>query len=213
MNRGRCRILVATRSVPKLAELRTLLGDLPVDVVSLADLELEPTAAEEELERFETFAENAAAKARYFHRLTGLPAIADDSGLCVDALGGEPGVRTKRFAPEELAARWGRDAANNRYLLERLGRVPEEERGAEYRCALAGVARGDPFMVEGRVRGRITAEPRGKGGFGYDPLFYYPPAGGTFAELPPAVKREHSHRAEAIRGLRPWVEALVEGGG
>lgn len=204
-------VLVATRSPHKLAEIREILGDVPVDFLSLIELGIEPVPEERDIERFVTFAENALAKARHFHARADLPTVADDSGLCVDALGGAPGVRTKRFAPEAMAERWGRDEANNRHLLERLRGVPEDGRGAEYRCAIAAVggAAGEPFLSEGRVRGRIARTPRGEGGFGYDPLFVFPPRGRTFAELPPSVKRAHSHRAEALRRLRPWLEALV----
>jgi rfaE bifunctional protein nucleotidyltransferase chain/domain len=114
------RILVATRSRHKLEEIRDLLGDLPFDFVSLADLGVEELPEEEGIEVYDSFAENAAAKARYFRRLTGLPTVADDSGLCVDALDGGPGVHTKRFAPPSWVEAHGRDEANNLYLLERL---------------------------------------------------------------------------------------------
>lgn len=228
-------MLVATRNAHKLSEIRDILRDVPVTFLSLSELGVEPKPEEAELERFETFVENALSKARYFHARAGLPTLADDSGLCVEALEGGPGVRTRRFAPEELAARWGRDEANNRYLLQRLEGLAEGERGAEYRCAVAvvgGAGRARPvgrgpdveaaattdrdtsddhtFVSEGRVTGRIALEPRGEGGFGYDPLFVFPPLGRTFAELPEDVKREKSHRARALRGLRPWLDALIE---
>lgn len=192
--------------------MREILGDAPAEFLSLAALGVPPSPEEVGLERHETFAENALAKARHFHRLTGFPTLADDSGLCVDALAGRPGVRTKRFAPPELAARWGQDEANNRLLLERLRGVPEDLRGAEYRCAIAAVAGAGEAAFEGRVRGRIGSAPRGTGGFGYDPLFVLPEYGRTFAELPPEVKARTSHRAEALRKLRPWLERLAEGG-
>ncbi len=199
-------LLVATRSAHKLAELRGLLGDSRFDLVSLADLDLPPTPAEAEIERHSTFEENALAKADYFHRMTGLPTIADDSGLRVDALDGGPGVRTKRFAPQEMAERLGRDAANNAYLLERLEGVAADARGAHYVCALA-VADGDErLIVRGRVDGRIATELRGRGGFGYDPLFVVPEHERTFGELPPEVKAALSHRARAVEALRPWLE-------
>lgn len=210
-------MLIATRSPHKLAEIREILGDLPLRFLSLAELGVDPRPEEEEIERHDSFRDNAVAKARYFHARVGLPAVADDSGLCVDALGGGPGVRTKRFAPRRLVARFGLDEANNRWLLERLEGVPPAGRAAEYRCAIAAV--GGPersreaqeaFVSEGRVAGRIARAPRGEGGFGYDPLFVFPPRGRTFAELPPEVKREHGHRARAVQGLRPWLEALWE---
>lgn len=202
---SRPRLLVATRSPHKLEELRELAGELEIDFVSLADLEVPETDEEAGIEVHETFAENAMAKARHFHRRTGLSTLADDSGLCVDALGGGPGVRTKRFAPDELVERWGRDEANNRHLLERLEGVPREERGAHYHCSLAVRTEAESFVVQGKVDGRIATEPRGEGGFGYDPLFVLPEHGGTYAELPPEVKRSTSHRAEAIRALLPWL--------
>lgn len=203
---------MATRSPHKLREIREILGDAPAEFLSLADLGLPASPEEEGLERFDTFAENALAKARHFHGLTGLPTLADDSGLCVDALEGGPGVRTKRFAPPELTARWGRDEANNRFLLESLRRVPDEGRWAEYRCAIAAVTEEGEAVFEGRVRGRIGSEPRGRGGFGYDPVFVIPEYGRTLAELPPEVKARTSHRAAALRQLRPWLEGLAEGG-
>lgn len=201
----RPRILVATRSPHKLEELRDLAGDLALDVVSLADLDVPEIEEEKGIEVHGTFAENAAAKARHFHERTGLPTLADDSGLCVDALGGGPGVRTKRFAPEEMVRRFGRDEANNGYLLQRLSGVPEGRRGAHYHCSLAVKTEDEAFVVDGKVHGRIAREARGEGGFGYDPLFVVPEHGRTFAELPPEVKQAMSHRAEAIRALLPWL--------
>jgi non-canonical purine NTP pyrophosphatase (RdgB/HAM1 family) len=207
------RVLVATRSRHKLAEIRDLLGDLPFEFVSLADLGVEELPEEEGIEVYDTFAENAAAKARYFRRLCGLPTVADDSGLCVDALDGGPGVHTKRFAPEDRVDERGRDAANNRYLLERLDDVPPEERGAHYHCAAAVEADGASFVVHGQVHGRIAEEPRGEGGFGYDPLFLIPERGATFGELPLEVKQAMSHRARAFEKLRPWLMDRAEGVG
>lgn len=205
----RARFLVATRSEHKLKEIRELLGDLPLVFVSLDELGVEELPEEAKIEVHETFAENARAKADHFRHRTGLPTMADDSGLCVDALEGGPGVRTKRFAPPEMVRTHGRTAANNLHLLERLSGVPETERGACYRCALAVVTGDDEgsTVVEGEVCGRIATEPRGEGGFGYDPLFFLPEHGGTYAELPERVKRETSHRARAVRALRPWLEA------
>lgn len=204
-------VLVATRSRHKLAEIRDLVAGLPVELVSPADLGLEVEPAEERLEVHETFAGNALAKARHFRRRSGLPTFADDSGLCVDALDGAPGVRTRRFAPEALAARIGRDAANNRHLLERLAEVPPERRSARYRCAVAAVdGAGEPFVTEGTVEGRIARAPRGKGGFGYDPLFVPEGEERTYAELPAEVKRRTSHRARAVRQLTPWLRELAE---
>lgn len=205
-------VLVATRSEHKLAEIREL-ADVPdLELVSLLDIGLPPAPEEEEIESHDTFEANAEAKAEYFWARTGLPTVADDSGLCVDALDGGPGVRTKRFAPEELASELGRDAANNRHLLERLNGVAAGERGAHYVCALAVAAGDERLVVRGQVDGRIAEEQRGAGGFGYDPLFIIPEHERTFGELPPEVKAGMSHRARAVEALRPWlVRQATEG--
>ncbi len=201
-------VLVATRSPHKLQEIRELLSDSPYEVVSLEELGEEERAEEEQIERFDSFEENALAKARYFHARTGRFTMADDSGLCVDALDGRPGVHTKRFAPEQLARRWGRAEANNRYLLEKLHGVPDEERTARYRCAIAAYDGSRSLIWTGRVEGRIAGDPRGTGGFGYDPLFIVPEYGKTFAELPAEVKNSMSHRARALEQVRRWFRKL-----
>lgn len=208
---GPGRILVATRSPHKLEEIRDLLGDLPVAFLSPEEAGLERRDEEEEIEVHDTFDENAAAKARYFHRRSGLPTVADDSGLCVDALDGGPGVHTKRFAPEEMAERYGRTEANNRHLLHRMEGIPPEERGAHYHCSVAVETADESFVVQGKVHGRIARKPRGEGGFGYDPLFLLPDRGATFAELPAEVKQARSHRARAFGELRPWLETRASG--
>lgn len=202
-------VLVATRSAHKLREIRGLLSDLPVRLLGPADLGLRENEEEQELEPFDTFARNALSKAKYFHRRSGLPVLADDSGLCVDALGGGPGVRTRRFAPPELVARWGRDEANNRWLLERLENTEEGRRGAHYRCAVALTDDLSHEVVEGIVRGRIACRPSGSGGFGYDPLFVPEGRDRTYAELPAAVKTATSHRSKAVRRARGWIEREV----
>lgn len=202
------RVLVATRSSHKLEEIRELLSDLRYEVVSLKEIGEEERPEEEGIEEFESFEENALAKARYFQARTDRFTMADDSGLCVDALDGGPGVHTKRFAPEALARRWGRDEANNRYLLEKLHGVPDEERTARYRCAIAVYDGSRCRIWSGSVEGRIAREPRGTGGFGYDPLFVVPEHGKTFAELPAQVKNSMSHRARALEQVRDWFESL-----
>lgn len=204
-------LLVATRSAHKLEEIRDLLRDVPIRVVGLADIGLPRLAEEDELEPFDTFERNALSKARYFHSRSGVPTLADDSGLCVDALDGGPGVRTKRFAPDEWAERWGRDEANNRWLLHRLEGVPPEARGARYRCAIAIADDLDHATFEGEVEGRIAHTPGGHGGFGYDPLFVPEGEGGTYAELPAEAKRATSHRGRAVRAAIPWLQALARG--
>lgn len=202
-------VLVATRSAHKLREIRGLLADLPVRLLGPADLGLAETEEEDALEPFDTFTLNALSKAKYFHRRSGLPVLADDSGLCVDALGGGPGVRTRRFAPADRVARWGRDEANNRWLLEQLDGVADGLRGAQYRCAVALTDDLSHEIAEGVVRGRIARGPGGSGGFGYDPLFIPEGYGCTYAELPAAVKAATSHRANAIRQASGWIEREV----
>jgi XTP/dITP diphosphohydrolase len=200
----RPRLLVATRSVHKLRELRELL-DLPEGVlVSLDDLGVEG----EPEETGETFRTNAAIKARFGVRATGLPTLADDSGIEVDALGGAPGVRTRRYAGEDAT-----DLDNNRKLLAALDGLPPEQRGARYVCVLAlGTAtevgpRGgiDLIFTRGTLRGRIAAGPKGTGGFGYDPIFepwMEAPGGRTLGEWSADAKNGISHRAAAARRMR-----------
>jgi XTP/dITP diphosphohydrolase len=198
------RLLVATRSTHKLRELRELLR-LPDGVlVSLDDLGVEG----EPIEDGETFETNAAIKARFGLRATGLPTLADDSGIEVDALGGAPGVRTRRYAGEDAT-----DEDNNRKLLGALDGLPPAERGARYVCVLA-LARPDGLgprggvdltFTRGTLRGRIAPGPRGSGGFGYDPIFEpssEPVGGRTLGEWSAEAKNEISHRSAAARRMR-----------
>ena len=204
------RLLVATRSVHKLRELRELLDLDHTTLVSLDDLGIEGDPVEDGA----TFETNAAIKARFGVRATGLPTLADDSGIEVDALGGAPGVRTRRYAGEDAT-----DAANNAKLLDALRGLPPEERGARYVCVLAlalpdaAGPRGGVRLVtaRGTCRGRIAAEPRGTGGFGYDPIFEpasEPPGGRTLGLWTPAEKNAISHRARAARRMAPRLVAL-----
>ncbi len=206
----RRQLLVATRSVHKLRELRELLDLQRTDLVSLDDLGVPGDPAE----TGDTFETNAAIKARFGVRATGLPTLADDSGLEVDALGGGPGVRTRRYAGQNAT-----DDANNARLLEALRGLPPERRGARYVCVLAvalpGRAgpRGGLGLVRARgtCRGRIATEPRGTGGFGYDPIFEpasEPPGGRTLGLWMPAEKHAISHRARAARRLAPRLREL-----
>ncbi|KVV37175.1 non-canonical purine NTP pyrophosphatase [Burkholderia territorii] len=189
------RIVLASNNAGKLREFTALFSTVGIDIVPQGEL-----AVPEAEEPFGTFIENALTKARHASRLTGLPAIADDSGLCVRALRGAPGVYSARYAQRAGGAKG--DAANNAYLVEQLRGV--RDRRAYYCCVLALVRHADdpePLFAEGRWQGEIVDTPRGEHGFGYDPYFYLPSLGATAAELEPAVKNTHSHRALALKAL------------
>jgi XTP/dITP diphosphohydrolase len=196
------KLLVATRSGGKQREIRRVLEPAGLDVVFPDELGLWETPTEELLELAESFEGNARHKAEHFARLVGLPTVADDSGLEVFALGGAPGVRSKRFAGATGSAD-AVDAANNAELLRRLQGAPDGRRRARYRCVLVLLreASAVPAVFEGVCGGRILAAPRGGGGFGYDPLFYSDELGCTFAEATPARKDQVSHRGRALRAL------------
>ena len=193
------RVLVATRNEGKRRELVALLAPLGSEVVSLATIGLAETPAEEAIEAHDTFEENALAKARYFHRLSGLPAVADDSGLAVDALGGAPGVRSRRWSGRSDLSGPALDRANNQLLVERLRGVAD--RGASFVCAAAFVDGDREIVRRGETRGRIVDEPRGTSGFGYDPHFLSADLGRTFGEATAEEKARVSHRARALRAL------------
>jgi XTP/dITP diphosphohydrolase len=197
----RPRIVLATRSVHKLRELRELLALEHADLVSLDELGVEG----DPIEDGETFETNARIKARFAARATGLPALADDSGIEVDALDGGPGVRTRRYAGQQAT-----DEQNNAKLLGALDGLPPERRGARYVCVLAFAepapqARAPSIVTaRGTCRGRIAAAPKGTGGFGYDPIFEperEPPGGRTLGEWSTAAKHRISHRARAARRM------------
>ena len=198
------KLLVGTRSPGKTREIRELFAGLPFDLVFPADRLLAPLPEEADLERAMSYAENAVAKARYYATRAGLPAVADDSGIEVEYIGGAPGPRSARWA----GASGDVDAANNALLLEQLAGVPQESRGARYRCVVAFLATPSnvPEIVEATCEGFILTEPRGTGGFGYDPLFYSPELHMTFGEAPPAAKHRVSHRGRAFRAL---IEVLL----
>ena len=204
------RLLVATRNPGKVREIREMLRALPGrEVVGLDDLGLPESPEEDAVEAFETFEENALAKARYYAARTGELALADDSGLCVDALGGAPGVRSRRFAAADEARGERQDEANNRHLLELLREVPDGARTARYVCAAAlAWPDGREAVRTGTCGGVILREPRGTGGFGYDPLFYVEAEGASFGELPAERKHALSHRGRAVRAI---LEALDRG--
>jgi XTP/dITP diphosphohydrolase len=207
----RPRLLIATHSAHKLAELRDLLELEHAELLSLDDLAI----VEDPAETGETFETNARIKARFGARRTGLPTLADDSGLEVDALDGGPGVRTRRYAGPAAS-----DLDNNVKLLAALDGLPPERRGARYVCVLA-LALPRPGAdhraavpirsVRGTTRGRIATAPRGTGGFGYDPIFEpagEPPGGRTFGLWTPEAKHTVSHRGRAARRMTPILREL-----
>ncbi len=206
------KLAVATRNQDKLREIEPLFRGTPIRLASLADLGVARRPEEDRLERFTSFAQNALAKAQYFHGRTGLPMMAEDSGIVVDALDGEPGYRSKRYAPEEMQAEHGVDRANNLYLLRRMRNVPDGQRTAHFHCAVAIVLEDESRLFGGRVDGILLRGPRGEGGFGYDPLFFLPERGVTTAQLTVAEKNEISHRGQAIRAARDWLVERISGG-
>lgn len=195
------KLVLASNNAKKLTELQALFMPLGIELVTQGSLGI-PEAEEP----FETFAENALAKARHAAKLSGLPALADDSGLSVDALGGAPGVRSARYALDAGGEK--SDAANNERLLHDMAHVAD--RRARFVCALVAVRRADdpePLIAMGRWSGEILNAPNGEGGFGYDPLMHIPALGQTVASLGAAVKNQHSHRALAAAQL---IEQLRE---
>jgi XTP/dITP diphosphohydrolase len=204
------RLLVATRSTHKLAELRQLLALPRAELVTFDDVGID----EDVEETGSTFEANARLKARFAARASGLPSLADDSGIEVDALGGRPGVRTRRYAGEDAT-----DAQNNAKLLGELDGLPPERRAARYVCVLAlalpgraGPRGGQPVIsVRGTCRGRIAATGKGNGGFGYDPIFEpasEPPGGRTLGEWSQDEKNRISHRGAAARRMTPILREL-----
>lgn len=195
------RLLVATRNEGKVEEYEELLAGLPL---ALTFLTREGIAAEVE-ETGSTFKENAVQKAEEYARLSGLLTLADDSGLEVDALRGDPGVRSARYAGVGAT-----DEDRYRLLLDKMREIPWAERAARFRCVVA-VAEpgGDRLTSEGICEGVIAFSPEGSYGFGYDPVFFLPQFGQTMAQLPPEVKNRISHRARAAEEIRPQLERLV----
>jgi XTP/dITP diphosphohydrolase len=203
MTGSAAKLVLATRNPAKLAELSRILADgrVPVDLVTLDDFPQLPEVAE----TGRTFAENALLKARAVAAFTGLPAVADDSGICIDALNGMPGV---------LSARWsgghGDDEANLRLVLSQLADVPAGRRGAHFACAAALVLpSGAERVTEGVLDGSVIDAPRGTNGFGYDPIFVPDSSALTTAEMSPADKDKISHRGRALRALAPVIAALL----
>ena len=203
-------LVLATRNEGKTEEIRALLAEFPVDIKNLTDFGPTPKIEEDG----QTFEDNAVKKARFIAKILGFPALADDSGLMVEALGNGPGVRSARYAGEEAS-----DADNNAKLLKELEKV--ENRTAAFACVIAiAVPWGPALIYEGRCEGIITNEQVGTKGFGYDPVFYYPPLQKTFAQLSTEEKNQVSHRGQALRQLRDefdkvlvWLrQRLVESG-
>jgi XTP/dITP diphosphohydrolase len=194
------RVVLASGNRGKLAELRELLGGLGLELVAQAELGVDD-AEETGL----TFVENALLKARHAARISGLPALADDSGICVDALGGAPGLYSARYC-----GRHGDDAANNALLLSKLEGLPPAARGAHFHCTLVLLRHAEdpaPLIADGRWPGRILDAPRGAGGFGYDPLFLPHDFECAAAELPSDIKNKASHRGLAMNQLLALVRA------
>lgn len=208
------RLVVATRNPGKVREIHAMLAGLGgYDVVGLADLAIPESPDEDAVEAFDSFEENALAKARYFAEKTGLLALADDSGICVDALGGAPGVRSRRFAAADVARGERQDDANNRHLLHLLRDVEDDARTARYVCAAAlAWPDGRDLVRTGSCEGVLLHAPRGQGGFGYDPLFYLEGEGMTFGELPAGRKNALSHRGRAVRAVVDALAGVDEGG-
>ena len=189
------KLVLASGNAGKLAEIREVLADLSIELVAQGELGVEDAE-----ETGASFVENAILTARHASRLSGLPALGDDSGLCVDALQGAPGLLSARYAGEH-----GNSAANIAKLLEALKDVAEAERDAHFFCVIVLMRHADdpaPLIAEGRWPGRILDAPRGHGGFGYDPIFFDPRHNASAAELEPAVKNRISHRGQALVHLR-----------
>ncbi|HKM43229.1 MAG TPA: XTP/dITP diphosphatase [Limnochordia bacterium] len=194
------RLLVASHNEHKIREIKELTAHLKLDVVGLPEVGDFPPVVEDG----DTFQANARKKAVEIAELSGVLVLADDSGLEVDALGGAPGVHSARFAGEPCS-----DQRNNTLLLERLRGYPVEQRGAAFRCAMALARPGGPVeLTEGVCRGQILFEPRGTGGFGYDPLFFVPEYEKSFAELGSQVKNRISHRYLAMQKMLEVIERL-----
>ena len=194
-------LLVATTNRGKLAEYKSLLVGLDLEFVTLDQAGIRQEAEE----NYATFIENARSKARFYAGLSGLLTLADDSGLEVDALGGEPGVRSSRYAGDNTT-----DVDRISFLLNKLKDVPPEKRQARFKCVIAIASpNGHVETVSGECEGLIALEPRGENGFGYDPIFYLPQYGKTIAEMDSELKNEISHRGRAARKAREVLACML----
>ena len=206
-------LLLATRSAGKLRELHEIFDEFGLEVTDVSSLGIPESLAEDQLERFETFEENALAKARYFFDISGgLPTFGDDSGMCVDVLDGEPGVYSKRWSGSEGLDREPLDAANNAKLVARMAAARRKDEmlftdSARYVCVAAFRDHSGIEMRRGEIEGRVLENPRGSGGFGYDPYFDAPDLGGTFAESSIEKTARNSHRSRAFRALLSALRA------
>lgn len=190
-------MIVATTNQGKLKEVQDVLAGLPIELVSLRDCPSIPDIIEDGL----TFTENALKKARGVFQATGMPVLGDDSGLCVDVLNGRPGIYSARYVGEGAS-----DEENYMKVLEEMKEVPAGLRSAHFVCVLAFVeATGQEKVFEGKCRGKITMEPVGAKGFGYDPIFYFEPMGMTFAEMDASEKSIVSHRGKALRKFSAYI--------
>ena len=203
-------LLLATRSLGKLYELRPMFSAAGLEVTDLDGAGIPEATEEADLEVFDSFEENALAKAKYFRAKSGLVTIADDSGLEVQALGGAPGVRTKRWSGRDDLEGRALDVANNDFLLRKLGNA--SDRRARYVCVAAFIDGAGHRTFRGETEGEILNAPRGEGGFGYDPLFLSTDLGITFAEAERAVKERGSHRGRAFSQLIAWLASRARGG-
>lgn len=200
---NRLRLLIASANKGKVAEYRALLHGLDCELLSLSDVGLDGDIPETGT----TFEENARIKAVECAARSGLLTLADDSGLEVEALGGEPGIRSARYAGEHAT-----DADRVAYLLQKLRGVPPERRGARFVCVIAiATPSGEVAFCTGVCPGSIVTEPRGESGFGYDPAFLLPDLGLTMAQLPPEVKNRLSHRGRAAAAARPVIQRFIDG--
>mgnify|MGYP006292225147 CR=1 FL=1 len=199
MENGPTILVIATRNKGKTLEIRDLLKDFPVDIKNLDDFGPIPEVEEDGI----TFDDNAYKKASFAAKVLGFPALADDSGLAVDALGGAPGVQSARYAGDNAT-----DAERNQKLLEEM--ADQSDRRAAFECVISvAVPTGAALTYEGRCEGEIAREPAGDQGFGYDPVFYYPPLDKTFAQMHRAEKNSVSHRGKALSELRGEFDKVL----